>query len=256
MLETRQTIDRPKEMSKMAKTTGTALALILALAAAPLMAQTATEEAPATEEAAPAADAAPEVAPAGDLAMGQEAGAADGVGSNYTAATFEAWEQKCVRTEGGIDPCQLYLLLKDKDGNSVAEFTLFNLPKGTEGPAVAGATFVAPLETLLTAGMALRVDDAKGKVYPFTFCTQIGCVARIGLTAEEVASMKSGGNATITIVPFVAPDEKVELTMSLKGFTAGFDAVSAANDKADAAATAAGGTEPAAAAPAEEQKSE
>ena len=63
----------------MAKTTSTALALILALAA-PLMAQT-TEEAPATEEAAPAAD------PANDLAMGQEAGATDGPGSNYTAAT-------------------------------------------------------------------------------------------------------------------------------------------------------------------------
>jgi invasion protein IalB len=223
-------------MSKMAKTTSTALALILALAA-PLMAQ--TTEAPATEEAAPAAD------PANDLAMGQEPAAADGPGSNYTAATFEAWEQRCVRTESGVDPCQLYVLLKDKDANSVAEFTIFNLPKGSEGPAVAGATFVAPLETLLTAGMSLQIDGAKGKVYPFTFCTQIGCVARIGFTAEEVTAMKSGANALITIVPFVAPNEKVELTVSLKGFTAGFDAVTAANDKADEAAKAAAPAAPA-----------
>ena len=214
----------------MAKTTSTALALMLALAAAPLAAQT-TEEAPKTEEGA-AADA----ASTDNLAMGQEVGAADGPGSNYTAATFEAWEQKCVRTESGIDPCQLYLLMKDKDGNSVAEFTMFNLPKGAEGPAVAGATFIASLETLLTAGMSLQIDGAKGKIYPFTFCTQIGCIARIGFTAEEITAMKSGANAMITIVPFVAPDEKVELTMSLKGFTAGFDAVTAANDKADAAA--------------------
>jgi len=223
-------------MSKMAKTTSTALALLLALAAAPLMAQT-TEEPPAADaEAAKPADA---------LAMGQEVGAADGPGSNYTAANFEAWEQRCVRTESGIDPCQLYLLLKDKEGNSVAEFTMFNLPKGSEGPAVAGATFIAPLETLLTAGMMLQIDAAKPKAYPFTFCTQIGCVARIGFTAEEVAAMKSGANAMISIVPFVAPDEKVELTMSLKGFTAGFDAVMAANDAADAAAAAAGGATPA-----------
>lgn len=224
----------------MAKTTSTALALILALAGAPLWAQT-TEDAPA------------DAATGDDLAMGQEVGGADGPGSNYTAATFEAWEQKCVRTESGVDPCQLYLLLKDKDGNSVAEFTMFNLPKGSEGPAVAGATFIAPLETLLTAGMSLQIDDAKGKIYPFTVCTQIGCVARIGFTAEEVDAMKSGGNAVITIVPFVAPNEKVELTVSLKGFTAGFDAVVAANDKADEAAKAAGGT---AAAPAEPEKSE
>jgi invasion protein IalB len=228
-------------MSKMAKTTSTAIALILALAAAPLAAQT-TDEAPATEAEGTGADA-PTI---DNLSLGKEVGAEDGIGSTYTAASFEAWEQRCVRTETGIDPCQLYLLLKDKDGNSVAEFTMFNLPAGSEGPAVAGATFIAPLETLLPAGMSMQVDADKGKVYPFTFCTQIGCIARIGFTDEEVDQMKKGANAVLTIVPFVAPDQKVELTMSLKGFTAGFDAVIAANDKADAAATAAGATEGAA----------
>lgn len=212
----------------MAMTTRTALALILALAAAPLMAQT------TTEEAAPAADA----ATTPEYPTGQEVGAADGPGSTYVAATFSAWEQKCVRTESGVDPCQLYFLLKDKTGNSVAEFTMFNLPKGTDGPAVAGGTFIAPLETLLTAGMTLQIDGGKSKAYPFTFCTQIGCVSRIGFTADEITALKSGANALITIVPFVAPGEKVELTLSLKGFTAGYDAVVAANDKADAAAAA------------------
>lgn len=232
----------------MAKTTSTALALLLALTA-PLAAQT-TDQAPAPE-VAPVAD------PAAELAMGQELDTGNGLGSNYTAANFEAWEQRCVRTESGADPCQLYLLLKDKAGNSVAEFTMFNLPKGGEGPAVAGATFIAPLETLLTAGMMLQIDGGKPKAYPFTFCTQIGCVARIGLTAEEVTAMKSGASATIVIVPFVAPTEKVELAISLKGFTAGFDAVTAANDAADAAAAAAGTAAPAGAAdPAAGAKSE
>ena len=60
--------------------------------------------------------------------------------------------------------------------------------------------------------------------------------------------MKAGAAAKITIVPFVAPDEKVELTLSLKGFTAGYEAVTAANEAADAAARAAA---PAEAAPAE-----
>lgn len=213
----------------MAKTTSTALALMLALTAAPLAAQ--TTDAPAEGTGTVTADA-----PTQDnLAMGKEVAAADGPGSTYTAASFEAWEQRCVRTESGIDPCQLYLLLKDKNGNSVAEFTIFNLPKGSEGPAVAGATFIAPLETLLPAGMMLQVDSAKAKGYPFSFCTQIGCISRIGFTDEEIAAMKAGGTAKIVIVPFVAPNEKVELTMSLKGFTAGYDAVMAANDAADAA---------------------
>ena len=250
MLETQPTIDRPKDMSKMAKTTSTTLALILALAAQPLLAQ--TEAAPATDEAAAEAtapaDTAPATAsPAEALALGQEVGAADGPGSTYNAATFESWEQKCVRTETGVDPCQLYMLLKDQQGNPVAEFTMFNLPKGSEGPAIAGANFIAPLETLLTAGMQLQIDDAKSKVYPFTFCGPVGCVARIGFTAEDIDAMKKGANAKITIVPFVAPDEKVELSISLKGFTAGYDAVTAANDAADEAAKAAGGAAPAAA---------
>lgn len=221
----------------MAKTTSTALALILALSAAPLMAQT-TEE-PPKEDTATTATPAPQEFP-----TGQEVGAADGPGSTYVAATFEAWEQRCVRTEAGIDPCQLYVLLKDAKGNSVAEFTMFNLPKGSEGPAVAGANFIAPLETLLTAGMTIQVDASKPKAYPFTFCTQVGCVARVGFTAEEIDQMKKGSAGLITIVPFVAPDEKVELTVPLKGFTAGFEAVVAANDAADAAAIAAGAEAP------------
>jgi len=219
----------------MAKTTSTALAFALALIATPLLAQ---------DTAAPAEGEAPPADAAG-LSMGVEIGG-EGVGSNYTAANFDAWEQRCVRTETGADPCQLYQLLKDEAGNSVAEFTIFGLPEGANSPAAAGATFIAPLETLLTAGMQLQIDTAPPKAYPFTFCTQIGCVARLGFTAEEVAQLKRGATATLTIVPFVAPDQTVKLPMSLKGFTAGYDAVNAANDAADAAAAAAAPAEGAA----------
>lgn len=225
----------------MAKIKMTALALFhviaVALFAMPLAAQ--TTDAPAAE--VPAGDA----ATADGLSMGTELGAS-AVGDTYVAASFEAWEQRCVRTASGIDPCQLYLLLKDEQGNNVAEFTVFGLPTGGEGPAVAGATFVAPLETLLTTGMTLQIDTGTPKAYPFTFCTQIGCVARLGFTAEEVAEMKKGATATIIIVPYVALKEQVKLTMSLKGFTSGLAAVDASNAAADAAASAAGGAAPAA----------
>jgi invasion protein IalB len=236
MLETAPNL-RPKELPKMAKTTRFSLALVAALAALPLSAQTTTEEAPA-----PSGDA----AATGDLSLGQAVNEG-GIGDTYTAANFEEWEQRCVRTESGADPCQLYKLLKDTDGNNVAEFTIFGLPESAESPAVAGATFVAPLETLLTSGMRMQVDEGQSKVYPFTFCAEIGCVVRLGFTAEELDAMKKGANATISIVPFVAPDQNVKLTVSLKGFTAGLAAVDTANAAADAAAAAA----PAGAAPAE-----
>lgn len=170
-----------------------------------------TTEAPAAE--APAAEA-----PAGEAP-------ADGPGSSYVKETFGAWELRCVRVAEGEEPCQLYQLLKDADGNSVAEIGMFSMPEG--GEAAAGATIIAPLETLLTAGLRLAVDSSEAKIYPFTFCSQMGCAARVGFTAEEVAAFKAGAKATLTIVPAVAPDQTVALEMSLSGFTAGYDAVAA-----------------------------
>jgi invasion protein IalB len=168
--------------------------------------------------------AAPADGTSGDLSLGTEAAAADGPGTIYTAATFEKWEQRCERTEDGADPCQLYQLLQDGEGNNVAEVSLFALPPGQQ--AVAGATIVAPLETLLTEQLTIAVDGVKPKRYPFTFCAPPGCIARVGFTQAEVEGFRKGAKATISIVPAGAPDERVNLDLSLKGFTAGFDAVS------------------------------
>lgn len=207
-----------------------ALALLLAssVASGVWAQEAATPPAPEATEAPPPADG----ATAPGLSMGTEVDpngqpAADGVGSSYVQANFEAWEQRCIRTEDGSDPCQLYQLLKDAEGNAVAEFSMFNLPAG--GEAVAGATVIVPLETLLTENLLMAIDGTKAKVYPFTFCSTIGCVSRIGFTAAEVDQFKKGAKAVITIVPVVAPDQKVAVELSLKGFTAGFTAVSSTN---------------------------
>lgn len=193
-----------------------ALALGLsALVALPGVAQESTE-APAEGTAAPAA-------PADGLSMGQTP--QQGPGSTYVKEAFDSWELRCVRVESGTEPCQLYQLLKDAQGTAVAEIGLFSLPDG--GEAAAGATIIVPLETLLTGGLRLGVDDAQPKIYPFTFCSQVGCVARVGFTAEEVEAFRKGGKAVLTIVPAVAPDQTVALDVSLAGFTAGFEAVAA-----------------------------
>ncbi|MBK5945509.1 invasion-associated locus B family protein [Rhodobacter veldkampii DSM 11550] len=198
------------------------IALVLGLAA-PALAQDAA--APATE--APAAEAPASEAPA---AQAPAADAENKVGSTYVAETQGDWQVQCVRTEDGKDPCQLYQLLKDNKGNSVAEISLFGLPDGQK--AAAGATIITPLETLLTENVRIKIDSGEPKVYPFTFCARIGCVARLGFTAEEVAELKKGNKAVLSIVPIAAPDQKVELPVSLKGFTAGYDAVKKANDAA------------------------
>ncbi|WP_245754114.1 invasion associated locus B family protein [Loktanella salsilacus] len=181
-------------------------------------------DAPTTDAAdAPATDAPADAAPAADAAT-DTAAAGPQVGEPYIRDNFGDWSLRCLKAEEGqADPCQLYQLLKDSDGNAVAEFSTFPLPDGQQ--AAAGATIVVPLETLLTQQLRLTVDSSEAKLYPFTFCNTAGCVARVGFTSAELAQLKRGNKATLRMVPAAAPDQEVLLDISLSGFTAGFDSV-------------------------------
>ena len=184
---------------------GAHIGALVALAALPVAAQTAPDTPPPAPAAAETT-ATPPAAPA--------------EGESYVGATFDDWELLCVKAAEGTDPCQMYQLLRDGEGNATAEITLFPLPAGQE--AVAGATVLTPLETLLTAELIMQIDGGTAKRYPFTFCTAIGCIARVGFTAEEVDGFRRGSTATWSVVPVAAPDQVIDLSMSLKGFTAAF----------------------------------
>jgi invasion protein IalB len=144
-------------------------------------------------------------------------------GQTYRASEHGDWEVRCVRTEAETDPCQMYQLMTDENGNAVAEVTLFKLPAGQQ--AVAGATFITPLETLLTAQLTYAIDDRPAKRYPFTWCAVNGCYARVGFTAEEIEAMQRGMKGIVMVVPVQAPDQRVTVDLSLTGFTAAYDAI-------------------------------
>lgn len=202
------------------------LALAAAVALAPVIAF-AQDTAPQPTAPAIPAPAAPAPAPQAQPAAPAASAAEASVGSTYVASVHGDWQLRCVKTEDGKDPCQLYQLLKDAQGNNVAEFSIFALPAGQQ--AAAGATIITPLETLLTQQVTLQIDSAAAKRYPFGWCAPVGCIARVGFTQAEVDQLKKGSAATLSIVPVAAPDQRVNLTISLKGFTAGYDAVAKAN---------------------------
>ena len=207
----------------------TALPLCAAFAlAAPqlVLAQTATP-AP-TEETAPTQEAAPQTGNAQQieeqLSLGEDANKDPELGKPYTKETIGSWEMRCIKTEAEVDPCQMYQLLDDGQGAPVAEISLFRLPAG--GKAEAGATVVVPLETSLPQQLTIAVDGGSARRYPYAFCNPVGCYARMGLTAADVAAFKRGKEATITIIPALAPDQQVKLSLSLDGFTASYEKVS------------------------------
>ena len=166
-------------------------------------------------------------APADGVAMGVPDGIPDrtsaAMNSVYLAASFDAWQQRCMKKEDGADPCELYQLLKDETGNPVAEISFFTLPEGSQ--AVIGANILAPLETLLTANLRIGIDAGTPKIYPFSYCTVNGCVAKVGFTAEELAVMQAGTEGMMTVVPAAAPKNTIAIKIALAGFTAGHQAL-------------------------------
>jgi invasion protein IalB len=191
----------------------TALAALacFALSGAAMAQETATQE--ETPNTVPTSE--------GDLSLGEDTSVPQ-VGQTYVREVVQDWEIQCVKTETGEDePCQMYQLLQNEAGNPVAEVSLFKLPQG--GQAVAGATVIVPLETALQAQLRIAVDGAQSKRYPYSLCNQIGCFARIGLTNSDLNGFKRGAKAVVTIVPFVAQDQQIQLEMSLNGFTASFE---------------------------------
>ncbi|KZY50019.1 invasion associated locus B family protein [Sulfitobacter sp. KE29] len=207
----------------------TALPLCAALAlTAPMtaFAQTATEEDTAqTEEQQPQPGTSGNASQIEEqLSLGEDADKDPDLGKPYTKKEIGAWEMRCIKTEEEVDPCQMYQLLADGEGAPVAEVSLFRLPGG--GQAKAGATVVVPLETALPAQLTLSVDGGKARRYPYAFCNPVGCYVRMGLTDADIGAFKRGKEAVLTIVPALAPDQEVKLTLSLDGFTASYDEVS------------------------------
>lgn len=156
------------------------------------------------------------------LAMGEEVKKVE----PYFREESGDWKLECLRTGQPDEPCQLFQAAFDPNGNQLSNMRLFKLPEG--GQAVAGAVVAMPLEILLTAQMSMTIDDKPSKRYPFSVCDPLGCYARIGLTQEDVDALKAGSNAVFEVAPFAAPNERMVVTMSLKGFTAGYDKITPA----------------------------
>ncbi len=158
------------------------------------------------------------------LSLGEDADKDPEIGQPFTKEEIGAWELRCIKFEDGTEPCQMYQLMDDGQGAPIAEISLFRLPDG--GQAEAGATVIVPLETALTEQLTISIDGGNPRRYPYAFCNPVGCYVRLGLTQADVSAFKRGKAAEITIVPALAPDQSVVLTLSLEGFTASYDKVS------------------------------
>ncbi len=177
-------------------------ALCLSLTLSPAMAQEAST-APAEPSQAPQPQTEPQI------------------GQPYLGSNEKDWDVICIKSDQETDPCEIRQLVLDQNKDPMIEITLERI-SGQQG-AVAGATVIVPLETILTVPLTLAIDGAKGKQYPYTFCNSVGCIARIGLTQSDVDAMKRGKMAELSLSHLTVSDRLVTIPVSLSGFTAAYD---------------------------------
>ncbi len=142
------------------------------------------------------------------------------LGQPYVVAEHQDWEILCTRfEEGGPELCEMYQMIVGEDETPLAEITMAALPGDEEFEV--GATITTPLETFLLTGLAWQIgDDGELREEPFQVCTQIGCIALLGLSEEETAAMRAGSHAFVLFRPFRNTEQVVGARVSLMGFTA------------------------------------
>jgi invasion protein IalB len=164
--------------------------------------------------------------------VAQETDAPREPGEPYVADVFTDWELRCITAaeEGQAERCEMFQLLLDEQDNPVAVFRV-SVPLVDVEDQVAAAVIVTPIETLLTPGIRVRIDDSEPVGVPYTLCEEPGCLARIPLTEENVEAFKAGGDVFLDIFALVRSDlgeiggVPVALSASLRGFTAAYDAL-------------------------------
>ena len=142
-----------------------------------------------------------------------------------TKATHGDWSIVCA--EGQPDVCVMRQIGKNAEGNDVLAVTVRALPPNTRAdngevvPAV--IDILAPLGVALRGGIRVKVDGGQERAAPFEICLQSGCLVRQPMGADFLAAMKAGQTAAMTVVS--AQQGEVTINISLRGFTAGFNAL-------------------------------
>lgn len=86
-----------------------------------------------------------------------------------------------------------------------------------------GLFATVPLGVSLPHGLELSVDGGDPIRFGYSHCSSQGCLAALALSEELIASMKAGDEALITF--HSGARQPVSISVSLQGFTAGFNAL-------------------------------
>jgi|TARA_B100001939_G_scaffold342022_1_gene352482 invasion protein IalB len=141
----------------------------------------------------------------------------------YIKETNKDWNLKCIAPKNSIERCEANQIIVNDKKQPVAEISIFKLSDNQV--AEAAATIIVPLETILSEGLILAIEDLEPKKYQFKFCNRLGCYSQIGLIKEEVEALKNNERASIYLKHISSGDQQVIIPISLDGFMKTFSRV-------------------------------
>ncbi len=137
---------------------------------------------------------------------------------------FEDWTVGCEKPPGEkTERCFIYQTVVNKKSNQpVLQMAVGYLPGKAKNDDRPAALLTLPLGVALPPGVGFKIDDGKMIRLQFERCVPTGCIAGFPLNNDLLGKLKKGLKVEVR----VSDGQKVvTLPLSLKGFTAGFEAL-------------------------------
>lgn len=164
----------------------------------------------------------------------------------YVDEQFDDWQRECLRMpedSGQEDPCRMVQVLKDAAENPVGKIAIGRQPDGSNAAASGEVALPTDMGIYLPEGIAIGVDDGLKKTYGFYRCLPDACTSQLRFTNDDVTAFKAGTTMWLNIVAFLPDDRRkalrLQIPVSLKGFTKAFDSLVVPSIENPAAAPAA-----------------
>jgi invasion protein IalB len=144
--------------------------------------------------------------------------------STTLKATHGDWEIRC--SVQNPEACAMAQTGNNAQGQPVLQVLLRKTP-GLKGPKdqpiAAVMEIIAPIGVFLPAGLAVAIDGKEIGRGVYRYCSPQTCVVAEPLQETFITQMKGGSNAVMTVVG--VNGEAANISISLKGFTAGYGAL-------------------------------
>ena len=129
----------------------------------------------------------------------------------------QGWFKVCSKQEDN-DICNVQFI---RTANTGQLLTAVNLIQITGKVNRAIFQIAVPTGRVIPAGIGMQIDGGQAQKIDYAICLPDRCIAEAPLSDALVASLKKGGELTLTSINF--QNQPNPISISLNGFTAAFD---------------------------------